>query len=83
MTFTALIASVSHIMIHPGILLIRCPVLVYCMSVATLASLWSARFANQTNNCTAGLVIGVILTAVGALLIILHYWEYISRLLLW
>ena len=80
MTFTALIASVSHIMIHPAILLERWPVLLYCMTVATAASLWSARFANRVNNRTVGLVTGVILTAMGALLIVLHYWEYISRL---
>ena len=80
MTFTALIASVSHIMIHPAILLERWPVLLCCMAVATAASLWSARFANRVNSRTVGLVTGVILTAMGALLIGLHYWEYISRL---
>ncbi len=80
MTFTALIASASHILIHPAILLERWPVLIYCMVVATAASLWSARFANRVNNRTAGLVTGIILTAMGALLIILHYWEYIGSL---
>ena len=80
MTFTALIASVSHMMIHPAILLERWPVLIYCMVVATAASLWSARFANRVNNRTVGLVTGLILTAMGALLIVLHYWEYVSRL---
>ena len=73
MTFTALIASVSHIMIHPAILLERWPVLLYCMVVATTASLWSARFANRVNSRTVGRVTGVILTAMGALLIVLHY----------
>ena len=80
MTFTALIASVSHIMIHPAILLERWPVLIYCMVVATAASLWSARFANRVDNRTVGLVTGVTLTVIGTLLIVLHYWEYISRL---
>ena len=83
MTFTALIASVSHIMIHPAILLERWPVLVYCMDVATAASLWLARFANRVNNRTVGLVTGVILTAMGTLLIVFHYLEYISALPLW
>ena len=78
MTFTALIASVSHIMIHPAILLERWPVLIYCIVMATAASLLSARFANRVNNRTVGLVTGVILTTMGALLIVLHYWEYIS-----
>ena len=80
MTFTALIASVSHIVIHPAIVLERWPVLVYCMAVATAASLLSARFANRVDNRTVGLVTGVILTAMGALLIVLHYWEHIGRL---
>ena len=79
MTFTALIASVSHIVIHPAIVLERWPVLVYCMAVATAASLFSARFANQVDDRTVGLVTGAILTAMGALLILLHYWEHVSR----
>ena len=80
MTFTALIASVSHIVIHPAIVLERWPVLIYCIIAATVTSLFSARFANRVNNRTVGLVTGVILTAMGALLIVLHYWERISRL---
>ena len=80
MTFTALIASVSHIVIHPAIVLERWPVLVYCMVVATAASLFSARFANRVDNRTVGLVTGAILTAMGALLIVLHYWERIGKL---
>ena len=40
------------------------------LSAATAASLWSARFVNRVNNRTAGLVTGVILTAMGALLLI-------------
>ena len=47
------------------------------MWVQAAASLLSTRFANRVNNRTVGLVTGVILTA---MLIILHYWEYISRL---
>ena len=82
MTFTALIASVSHIMIHPAILLERWPVLFYCMAVATATSLWSARFANRVGNHTVGLVTGAVLTAMGALLIGLHYWEHMSKLIL-
>ena len=73
MTFTALIASVSHILIHPAILLERWSVLLYCMAVATAASLWSARFANRVNSRTVGRAAGVILTAMAALLIALRY----------
>lgn len=78
MTFTALIASVSHILIHPVILLERWPVLILCMTVATASSLVSARFANRVDSRTAGLVTGVTLTLLGAVLILLHYWEYIK-----
>ena len=78
MTFTALIASVSHILIHPAILLERWPVLLLCMVVATAASLVSARFANRVDNRTVGRVTGVVLTALGAALILLHYWELIA-----
>lgn len=39
MTFTTLIASVSHILIHPAILLERWPVLLLCMAAATAALL--------------------------------------------
>ena len=78
MTFTALIASVSHILIHPAILLERWPVLLLCMVVATAASLVSARFANRVDNRTVGRVTGVVLTVLGAALILLHYWELIA-----
>ena len=78
MTFTALIASVSHILIHPAILLERWPVLLLCMTVATAASLISARFANRVDNRTVGLVTGAVLTALGGALILLHYWDIIA-----
>ncbi|MBQ1355821.1 MAG: sulfite exporter TauE/SafE family protein, partial [Solobacterium sp.] len=52
MTFTALIASVSHVLIHPAIVLERWPVLLLCMFTATLASLVSARFANRVSSRT-------------------------------
>ncbi len=78
MTFTALIASVSHILIHPAILLERWPVLILCMTVATAASLVSARFANRVDSRTVGLVTGVVLTLLGGALILLHYWDTIA-----
>lgn len=78
MTFTALIASVSHILIHPAILLERWPVLILCMTVATAASLASARFANRVDSRTVGLVTGVVLTLLGGALILLHYWDAIA-----
>lgn len=81
MTFTALIASVSHILIHPAIILERWDVMLICIVVATVASLISAQFANRVSNRTVGRVTGVVLTVMGAVLIILHYWESVSKLL--
>ena len=78
MTFTALIASVSHILIHPAILLEKWPVMILCIAVATTASLVSARFANRVNNRTVGLVTGVVLTVLGGSMLILNFWPQIS-----
>ena len=74
MTFTALIASASHIMIHPAIFFEKWDVMLLCIVVATTASLVSARFANRVNNRTVGLVTGVVLTVLGVAMIILNYW---------
>ena len=74
MTFTALIASVSHIMIHPAIVFEKWDVMLVCILVATAASLVSARFANRVKNRTVGLVTGVVLTILGITMIILNYW---------
>ena len=75
MTFTALIASVSHIFIHPAIILEKWGVMLLCMAVATLTSLYSARFANRVNNRTVGLVTGAVLTVLGASMLILYFRE--------
>ena len=80
MTFTALIASVSHVIIHPAIILERWDVMLICIFVATAASLVSAQFANRVSNRTVGLVTGAVLTVMGAVLIVLHYWEPLSKL---
>lgn len=79
MTFTALIASISHILIHPAIILEKWPVLLLCVTVTTAASLISARFANRVNNRTVGLVTGVFLTILGAAMLILKYWDVLSQ----
>lgn len=52
--------------------------LVLCMTVATAASLASARFANRVDSRTVGLVTGVVLTLLGGVLILLHYWDIIA-----
>lgn len=78
MTFTALIASASHIIIEPTILTERWDVLIICILVATASSLVSAQFANRVKAKTVGLVTGAVLTLLGAAMICLHYWDFIS-----
>ena len=78
MTFTALIASVSHILIHPAILLEKWDVMLLCIAVATAASLASARFANRVKNRTVGLVTGAVLTVLGGAMLLLNFWPQIS-----
>ncbi len=73
MTFTALIASVSHILIHPAILLEKWNVMLICITVATAASLLSARFANRVSSRTVGLSTGVILTLLGGAMLLLYF----------
>ena len=79
MTFTALIASVSHILIHPAIVLEKWDVMLICIAVATAASLISARFANRVKNRTVGLVTGAVLTLLGAAMLLLYYRSFLSR----
>jgi hypothetical protein len=77
MTFTALIASVAHIIIHPAIVLEKWDIMLLCIVVATVSSLVSARFANRVNNKTVGLVTGAVLTVLGGAMLILNYWDAI------
>ena len=72
-TFTALIASISHIMIHPAIVFEKWGMMLLCIVVATIASLVSARFANRMKNRTVGLATGIVLTILGTTMIILNY----------
>ena len=80
MTFTALIASISHMIIEPAIVLERADVLILCIVVATIASLVSAQFANRFSTRIVGLVTGVVLTILGATMLCLHYWDVISKI---
>ena len=73
MTFTALIASVSHILIHPAIILEKWNVMFICIVTATAASLYSARFANRVSGRTVGLVTGAVLTVLGVAMLILYF----------
>ena len=78
MTFTAGIAAVSHVLIEPSIVLERWPVLLTCTIVSFVAARGSALFANCVAPRTVGLVTGAVLTVLGAILIVLHYWDVIS-----
>lgn len=73
MTFTALIASVSHMVIEPSIVAERWDALLVCASVTTVASLVSAQFANRVSARTVGLVTGVVLVVCGGALIAIKY----------
>ena len=75
MTATALIASVSHIIIEPAIVLERLDALIICVITATASSLVSARFANRVSNRTVGLATGTVLTVLGASMLCLNYYN--------
>ena len=80
MTFTALIASVSHMLIEPAILTQRWDALLLCVSVSTAASLLSARFANRVSNRTVGVVTGAVLFFLGGSMLCLHYRDALTAL---
>ena len=70
-TVMVLIASVSHILIHPAILSEKWNVMLLCIAVATAASLFSARFANRVGSRTVGLVTGAVLTLLGGSMLLM------------
>lgn len=73
MTFTALIASVSHILIEPAIILECWDYLLIAIVTATVFSMLSAQFANKVNGKLVGIVTGVILLVLGLTMITLNY----------
>ena len=81
MTFTALIASVSHILIEPAILLECWDYLLISVVTATVFSLISARFANRVNARAVGYVTGGILLILGLVLVFLNYMDRIDMTL--
>lgn len=81
MTFTALIASVSHILIEPAIVLQCWPYLVICIVTATVFSLVSARFANRVDGKAVSYVTGAILLGLGLTLVFLNYKDQINMAL--
>ena len=84
MTFTALIAFISHALVDPSLLLEKWHILILCIVVETAASIVSAQFANKVNNRIVGLVTGAVLTVLGAIMLGIHYREAIRNCaLLW
>lgn len=77
MTFTALIAAVSHILIEPTIIFECWDFLLIAIVVATLFSLISAKFANKVNGKIVGYVTGAILLALGLSMIVMNNFEKI------
>lgn len=80
MTFTALIAATSHILIEPSIWFERKDALIICVIVATVSSLVSAQFANRFPTRTVGLVTGGVLTVLGVTMLLLHYWDALAAI---
>lgn len=79
MTFTALIAGISHIIIDPGILTYNSHILIFCVIITALFSIGSARFANKVDKKVVGITTGVVLTLLGLSMLILFYWPTLSQ----
>ena len=78
MTFTALIAAVSHILIEPTIVLECWGFLLLSIVVATVFSLISAKFANKVNSKVVGYVTGAILLFLGLSMITVNNLDKIN-----
>lgn len=81
MTFTALIASVSHILIEPMIIIECWDYLLIAIVTATIFSMISAKFANKVNTVIVGRVTGIILFVLGIVLIFLNNINSIDMIL--
>ena len=81
MTFTALIASVSHILMEPAIVLECWDALVLSIVVATFFSLFSAQFANRVKGKTVGYVTGAVLLVLGLSMILINNMDQIKIIL--
>ena len=82
MTFTALIALVSHILIEPTIILECRDFLLIAVVIATLFSLISARFANKVNSRIVGYVTGAVLLVTGLSMIAINNLDKLDTVLL-
>lgn len=72
MTFTALIASVSHIIVEPDIVFECWDFLIVGVVTTTVFALISARFANKVSGEVTGYITGVTLFLLGIILIVLN-----------
>ena len=79
MTFTALIAFVSHALVDPTLVMEKRQILILCIAVESLASVVSAQFANKVNNRMVGLVTGAVLTVLGVIMLGIHYREPLAN----
>ena len=82
MTFTALIASISHILIEPTIIFECWDFLLIAIVVATFFSLVSAKFANRVKGKVVGYVTGAILLTLGLSMIVINNLDKIDTVLL-
>lgn len=82
MTFTALIAFVSHALVDPTLVLEKWQILLLCIVVESAASIISAQFANKVNNRVVGLVTGAVLTVLGVIMLGIHYREALAEAVL-
>lgn len=78
MTFTAVIAFVSHAMIEPEIVFSDWPILLTCVIAETTTSIVAARFANRVNDRTVGLATGFTLLGLGLAMIAIQYRDAIA-----
>ncbi len=72
MTFTALIATISHIIVEPKIILECWDFMLVGIVTTTIFALISARFANRVSGEVTGYVTGVTLFLLGLILIVLN-----------
>lgn len=78
MTFTALIASISHILIEPTIIMECWDFLLLAIVVATVFSLVSAKFANKVKGKVVGYVTGAVLLLLGLSMLIINNLDKIN-----
>lgn len=72
MTFTALVAAVSHILVEPEIITECWDFLIIAVITTTVFSLLAARFANKVSGEVTGYVTGVTLFILGIIMIVFN-----------